>query len=361
MAKPVLPGTLFDMLASVEQRVRVLENTVGDPSTSLYFNVRDPYYGAAGDNDSDDRESIQAAIDDAQIAGGVVFLPLGIYRIGSPGLLVGRDVSIQGSKGSGSSQTAGSVWTQASGYTGDILTLSTSGLIVDDGFPSYLRFQDFQIYNASSSSGNAVICDEVLSETTFRDMVFTNASSSGHSIRLGSSPAACERIFWDKCVFIGGSINNYHVMSTGAQFDKCLFHMCSWLSFHSYAVYLDVGDVRTFTMSNCVVHGQDNSSNQCRGTLYLDASGSAQGINIIGAYSENTGDRGTTAEVVSQGDIVLRGTAPMFANLIGCELQAPGGAASYLNIQSPSGKVILANAFGNSGALTDPNTLAVTL
>jgi hypothetical protein len=57
-----------------------------------WFNVKDKQYGAKGDGTTDDTAAIQAAID-ACPAGGVVYLPQGIYRTSStlypkPGIVI---------------------------------------------------------------------------------------------------------------------------------------------------------------------------------------------------------------------------------------------------------------------------------
>lgn len=54
-------------------------------SQGIYFNVKDPAYGAAGDGVTDDRAAIQLAIDDAVAAGGTVFFPPGTYLCGKSG------------------------------------------------------------------------------------------------------------------------------------------------------------------------------------------------------------------------------------------------------------------------------------
>src|ERR1700730_7507336 len=49
------------------------------------FNVMQPPYNATGNGRTDDRAAIQAAINDACAVGGVVFLPVGQYRLGLVG------------------------------------------------------------------------------------------------------------------------------------------------------------------------------------------------------------------------------------------------------------------------------------
>jgi hypothetical protein len=54
--------------------------------TSVYFNVKDPAFGAQGDGITDDRSHIETAIDACVAAGGgTVFFPAGTYLIGKDG------------------------------------------------------------------------------------------------------------------------------------------------------------------------------------------------------------------------------------------------------------------------------------
>lgn len=59
------------------------------------FDVTHPDYGAEGDGTADDTAAIQSAINDAQAAGGVVFLPPGIYFI-TGRLTITGSVTIRG-------------------------------------------------------------------------------------------------------------------------------------------------------------------------------------------------------------------------------------------------------------------------
>ena len=56
-------------------------------------------YGTVGDGIADDTAAMQAAVDAAQVAGGIVFLPIGTYLISSPILIrnSGMPIIIRGS------------------------------------------------------------------------------------------------------------------------------------------------------------------------------------------------------------------------------------------------------------------------
>lgn len=67
--------------------------------SGLFFNVKDPAYGAVGDGVADDRVAIQAAITAANLVGGIVYFPPGTYLVGSPGLTVNGAAGFWGSNG----------------------------------------------------------------------------------------------------------------------------------------------------------------------------------------------------------------------------------------------------------------------
>lgn len=72
--KRFLPtGLLIGFASSV-----LAANPLGDDLRS----VAD--FGAAGDGKADDTKALQAAIDAIPAAGGIVFLPVGIYRTTAP-------------------------------------------------------------------------------------------------------------------------------------------------------------------------------------------------------------------------------------------------------------------------------------
>jgi hypothetical protein len=58
-----------------------------------WLNVKD--YGAIGNGTANDRAAIQAAIDDVPASGGIVYLPPGHYRVGTPGLKLPNNKCIE--------------------------------------------------------------------------------------------------------------------------------------------------------------------------------------------------------------------------------------------------------------------------
>jgi hypothetical protein len=64
----------------------------------MYFNVKEPAYGALGNGVADDRPAIQAAITAANAVGGTVYFPPGTYLIGA-GLTVNGAAGFLGSTG----------------------------------------------------------------------------------------------------------------------------------------------------------------------------------------------------------------------------------------------------------------------
>ncbi len=67
---------------------QLITSTGGDMSSSGdWVNVKDSAFGAKGDDSTDDTQAIQSAIDSLKTThggGGIVYFPVGIYRIGNP-------------------------------------------------------------------------------------------------------------------------------------------------------------------------------------------------------------------------------------------------------------------------------------
>lgn len=306
-------------------------------------------WGAVGGG-ADDRAAIQAAITQAAAVGGVVYIPRGVWTVGTPGLTIPSNVSIVGAHGGFANTTSGSILTQIGGYTGAIFTMSPGvGCL----------FERFQIYNQGVHAVVVTGATQFVN-STFRHVVFVNFGT-GHSCYLNSSAGVGnERILWDRCYFTGGGVNQYHICSIGPDFfDKMTVRDCVFESFQGYAVYVR-GVVRSFAMRDNVVHGLAGSG--CRGTLYIDnggGTGFTYGVEIDRHYTEATADRGVTTDVTHQGDFVFKGTLTYVTFVSGMVNSPSGfapGSANAVNIQATSGKVSLVNA-NAFGAIVDPNNL----
>ena len=68
-----------DFLAIVDTSATATKKIDYDLISNNVFNVK--AYGATGDGSTDDTASIQAAIDAAEVAGGVVVVPIGVYIV----------------------------------------------------------------------------------------------------------------------------------------------------------------------------------------------------------------------------------------------------------------------------------------
>lgn len=74
-------STSIDWKVSTGGVTKTLSNWMGEFS-AMWFNVKDPAFGAKGDGTTDDQSAITAAIAAANaVGGGIVFFPPGTYRI----------------------------------------------------------------------------------------------------------------------------------------------------------------------------------------------------------------------------------------------------------------------------------------
>jgi hypothetical protein len=304
-------------------------------------------YGAVGDGVANDTTAVNNALAQARTDGRTVFAEPGIYK-GNFSTL--GDCAILGVKGKISNESDGTVFTQASGA---VFTISGA---------QNLEIEKVQIYNVDA---NAVLSTNTVgspcANITFRDVLFTNFGSGDTCYFNPASGEGNERIVWDNCRFHGGGINQFHIHAKGDFFDKCVVESNTVFDdFQGYAVRIQTIAVRSFAMRDTVAHGLAGQG--CRGMLYLDCSSFAYSVVLDRSYTENAGDRGTTADITHQGDIVLKG-AQSYVTFIGGMLNSPGGtpggSANYLNIQSTSGAIKKVNT-NTWGSLVNPNGITVT-
>lgn len=102
--KPVILGTALDRLAtsfgtddfdvSLNGTIYTVQNAFLSV-WGMFFNVKDPTYGATGDGSTDDTSAINAAFTAAAVNGGVVLFPPGTYRI-TDSIVMAENTSLWG-------------------------------------------------------------------------------------------------------------------------------------------------------------------------------------------------------------------------------------------------------------------------
>lgn len=94
LADLYLPGEQIDPLGILGNSP--VAGTVATTPVPLYFNVKDPAFGATGNGTIDDTSAISSAILAASVAGGVVFFPPGTYLVTSPLTISADNVQLLG-------------------------------------------------------------------------------------------------------------------------------------------------------------------------------------------------------------------------------------------------------------------------
>jgi hypothetical protein len=174
---PVVSSVVMDRWietnGAVDWKIKVFDEIGSIPSfiekfIGMFFNVKDPAYGALGNGVADDAPAINAACVAADAGGGIVFFPPGTYRIASR-IDVGYKVTLWGC-GAG-----------ASILTMDHATNGTLGLL---GSTSAVRAQEVRglHFKASQSCTGPVLLVQdtkvVVRDCTFGD----GANVAGHLI-----------------------------------------------------------------------------------------------------------------------------------------------------------------------------------
>lgn len=188
--KPSLLSTVLDRwLASagtVDWKVLVgglsvtLQSAIGAAS-GLFFNVKDPAYGAKGDGLTDDRGAIQAACTAAAVVGGWVYFP-GVPSGGSASYLVGAGgLSVTG--------IAGFV-----GPKGAVITFGSASQFLTVASPSNGKFEiiglTFTLTTSAASWITQSSGDLLLVDTVLNCPVVNAASSTGNVINMTGSADA---------------------------------------------------------------------------------------------------------------------------------------------------------------------------
>ena len=205
-----LTGNLQTQINNINVNV---EDISSNYQTKLFFNVKD--YGALGNNSSDDTAAIQSAIDAANISGGIVFVPEGIYLISSP-LTIYSNIEIMGT-GAGSSEIRTNVYGIGATWNGGGTQYMIDGGVGNDIWYFILRDISFRGagIDATNTSGFRVDASNNALNLLFENVLLYDIAGDGYRITLPVS--SC----WKNCRTqdVGG---NAWRVSTAVG--------CSWLS-----------------------------------------------------------------------------------------------------------------------------------
>lgn len=197
------------------------------------INVKAAPYNAVGDGTTDDTTAVQAAIDAATTANGLVYFPTGIYKITSTLTYTrtdtGHTITLEGS--SASRGLTGSVLKWAGTANGTLFrasganTFRVSRLCFEGGGGSNFADNLLYFYNAGSNPTSGI---------TIRDCVFSGGSTTSKSagIRFGTDTHEVSEGYVDGCSFqslyygivrepSGANVKNFSI-------SNCGFLFCYW-------------------------------------------------------------------------------------------------------------------------------------
>ena len=277
----------------------------GQTTTGIYFNVKD--YGAAGDNVTDDRASIQEAIDDAVAAGGgTVFFPPGTYLCGKDGANP-WSFRING---------VDNVRFLGCGWSGSVLKQSGNAgagafhLVQIEGGSDSTEFQSIVLDQGGLVNPGADLCS--LIEVTEATIVkFVNCRFTGGVANAGAY------------VHVGGVL--------GDEVDIVMLDACDLRDAGGPCVWIESGVRHAWVTDSFIV----NSNAEPDTILLEDSTGDEiQDLKIMGCYVENATHYGIRGTAV--GGQILRmqisSTLVMgwmkFDNLARCQIQGNEAIAS---------------------------------
>jgi hypothetical protein len=125
-------------------------------------------YGAVGDGVTDCRDAIQAAIDIAEIAGGEVFIPTGIFRFGSKLRIDNQHRSVR---------------LYGESVEGSILRKAFSGTGIEIDAYARPTLENFTLDRAGADSGVGIRVIKAANHAVYRRIIVTGQGSHGIEVR----------------------------------------------------------------------------------------------------------------------------------------------------------------------------------
>lgn len=184
-------------------------------------------YGARGNGVTDDTAAINAALDAVPAAGGVVFLPPGVYGVSAP-LNINAFTILRGSGHQGSEIRA------LAGFAGAAMVQNA----IQDGSQQFIGIESLLV-NGNKSVATVAIGIKIKGggqPTYVRDVVVYEASGNGLVLDGGTSGSAG---FLVENVQVASS-NDHNIVLTGALYATMLQHVTSeFQAAGKAAIYLD--------------------------------------------------------------------------------------------------------------------------
>lgn len=277
-------------------------------SVSSIFNVKTGY-GAAGDGATDDTTAVQNAINAAAVAGGLVFLPAGSYKVTS--VTLASNVRLVG---------AGVAATTLSGTAGDnVLVL-----------PTVAANTEISVEHLTISGGSRGISYEAgatAQYTTYFRVRHVKIAASGECVY---TEGAIEEWYFDDVDLDGGTYGFRHANvnnSAGSNYiDKCTFKdvRTTGQSLQGWRVEAAIGNSVTFINPIVQVAGQDG--------MYFDG-GLVQFV-FVNVNTEANGQTGkktrTTGSITSGSSTLTVASATGYST--GDQLTVAGAGANGLDL-----------------------------
>ena len=320
-----------------------------------WIDVRHPDFGAVGDGVANDTAAIQAAIDNAEAAGGgLVFISPGLYKIStltidSPGVVLA---------GAGPSSRLSTTAT-----TGNVISIGNVGA----GYSNAGGVRDLRIVSSVTRTSGYAISVDGAEEGAIERVKFETTGGGG--MVFGATGAASGRWFVSRCiVFMQGAFNCLSIQAGNDRYvTDCWFQGNETAGSKAIEILNAGGDWFTNVEAVLCEIGVDLSAaagktiqwssfvnvladqNTLYGWRLTSSGGAILGIQLLGCWASSTNDASTSARgILASQCSGLTIINPRVLNNGGHGIEVGAAAAGGLLLD---GGIIAGNGAAASGTL----------